>query len=203
MTVGLLLAIACDPEVGKVRGRVSRGSAPASTSAPATRFVIDSGDATYTFRVLERVRARLEPVGIHESEAKIAGEEVQVVVTGDKRAAAAEALAGGRVDVHAGQELLIRGEFVNGVVADEAGLTLIFEGPRKSAVARAVKAERELVIEIDGETVARLAPSAPEVRAEAGELVVKMEKARAEEIAKRLTGRALSHKTGIREKTVE
>lgn len=199
----LLLLIGCDPEVGKVRGRVSRGSAPASTSAPATRFVIDSGDATYTYRVLERVRARLEPVGVHESSAKIAGDEVQVVVDGDKHDEVAKALAGGRVDVHAGKELLIRGEFVNGAVAGDEGLTLSFEGPRKSAIARAVESERELVIDIDGETVARLAPSSPEVRAEAGELVVKMDKTRAEQLAKGLTGRALSHKTGIREKIVE
>ncbi len=192
--VVLCVAFGCNPEPGKVRGRTSHGSAaPWATAAPA-RFLLAAGHGSDAQAVASRVRSRLGARDIDAGRVAILGADVQVDVAADEREVASEALVGGRLDVYAGEELLVRGEYVRRVLASDEGLVLVVEGARKTALARARSSGATLAVKIDGEEVARIAATSDAVQPEQGELVVTMERARARALAEMLSERSLSHR---------
>jgi hypothetical protein len=193
----LPLAVGCCEEWDKVRGRSSRGTSSAKSELPRQRFTLDTGDAFITAPALRAVRNRLKAPGVAGSSASLVGTAVQVDVPGDKSDAVAEALRGARLDVHAGDDLLIRGESLSRADVGPNGLVLVFERAAKSSLARAVDEERLLRVEIDGTMLSELESD------QAGRLTLNMDAGRAERLAKRLTGLALSHRTKLEQKAIK
>lgn len=191
-------------EPGKVRGRSSHGSSTAEPQLAPQRFVLDTGDPFITMPALRAVRLRLEGPGVAGSAASIVGDAVQVDVPGAKGSAVAEVLRGGRLDVRAGEALLIRGESLSDARAAEAALVLSFAGTAKAALERAVNAKDVLSVQLDGVVLARFEPQAYDgVARDEGTLSIKMDGDRAKRLAQQLTGKALSHQTKLEQKAIE
>jgi hypothetical protein len=196
-----IVALGCPDEPGKVRGRVSRGSATAEPE-PRHRFVLDSGSAHFAMPVLSRVRRRLGPVGAFS--ASIRGEKVVVDVDGDLREKASAALGGPRLDVLADGKMLVRGESLAGATSQGDVLRLAFEGTAKTALNRAMSEGAKLAVKLDGNIVSRYESKDYEgIDGEAGELSVKLVGGRARELAEVLPGRALSHRTKLEQRVIE
>jgi hypothetical protein len=245
------------------KGRVSQGPHPdaGADAGMQTRLVYATASAVDTIRVVKRMRARLQKLGIAGDAVSIVGDTVHVDVDDARAAAVKEALAGGRLDVfmhHAGDPLAdyepppgelrrerervgegashflsapaaqkdallerarehaggaetfvgpageryrsyygdarerLRGEYLTSATAKDGALLLGFEGAGRGFVARHSKAGARLLVVIDGEVVALVAPTSP-----IDDGVLSFKAADAAALAAALDGRALSGATAF------